>query len=131
MYICKFLFKMKIPRSGDYICKIVYNPSDQRYAEPLDNLLHDQPFTICKIHTRTKSRIWFHEVKKCDSSILKKYDLVFQNEENEPDEYYDPFCGFIYLYDSTTDMYACQNQILKNTGGMVWNLYIKIYKKLE
>lgn len=122
---------MKIPRSGDYICKIVYNPSDERYAEPLNDLLIRQPFSICKIHTRIKNRIWFHEVRKCDPSILKKYDLSYHTDENDPDEYYDPLCGFIYLYDNTSDMYICKRQILKNTGGMVWDLYIKIYRKIE
>lgn len=122
---------MKIPYSGDYICKIVYNPSDERYTEPLVDLLLRQPFTICKIHTRTKNRIWFHDVKKCNDDILKKYKLNFQTNENEADEYYDPFCGFIYIYDSTHDLYICHNQILKNTGGMIWNLYIKIYEKID
>lgn len=123
---------MKIPKSGDYICKIVYNPSDNRYAEPIEDLLSRQPHVICKIHTRIKSRIWFHEVKKCTDYILKKHKLKFYpDKENEVDEYYDPFCGYIYIYNEEDDLYICENQTLKNTGGMKWNIYIKIYVEVK
>jgi hypothetical protein len=103
--------------------------SSDKYSESVDYLLDIQPFTICKIHTRIKNRIWFHDVEKCDNSFLKKYKLQqpIVDDCTDIDEYYDPFCGFIYVYDTEKDIYVCSNQLLKNTGGVVWNLYIKLY----
>jgi hypothetical protein len=120
---------MKIIRSGRYICKIVYNMSSDKFCDSVEYLLKIQPFVVCKIHSRIRNRVWFHDVENCDNSFLKKYNLAQPiNDENIIiDDYYDPFCGFIYVYDEEKDIYVCSNQILKNTGGVVWNLYIKLY----
>lgn len=124
---------MQIKKSGNYICKIVYNPTDEKYNDSLDILISNQPFTKCKVHIRRKNRIWFHDVEECNNNFLEKYNLfqpVYSEGDDVYDDYYDPLAGFIYEYDETKDMYICKNQILKHTGGFKWNLYIKLYQKL-
>lgn len=124
--------KMKVIRSGQYICKIVYNIANEKYAEPLDDLLSRQPYVKCKIHTRIRKRIWFHEVKDCEDNILEEHNLTqpSTDENDPPDDDYDHLCGFIYSYDEKKDLYICNKQVLKNTGGIVWDLYIKLYSMI-
>ena len=106
--------------------------SCEEYAEPLNELLDRQPYSVCKIHTRNKNRIWFHDAEECSDIFLKKYEFVQPagNDECTVDDYYEPLCGYIYIYNTSSDIYECNNQILTNTGGIVWNLYIKIYEKV-
>lgn len=122
---------MKVLNSGRYICKIIYNICDDNFPEDVKMLFEKQPFSICHIHVR-KGNLWFHAVEKCGNQVLDFFKLTNPRYDNKdpPDEYYDPFCGFIFSYNESSELYECKNQFLKNRGGNKWNLYLEIYKRI-
>lgn len=122
---------MKISHSGKYICKIAYRISGEEEESP-EALMQEEYYLICTVHYR-KGKIWFHDVKKCSSHLLQYFKLFqpFFDKKHPPEESYDCFSGFLYSYQEDTDLYECKNQILKNTGGNKWDIYLKAYKPLD
>lgn len=120
---------MKIPNSGKYICKIAYRITTDTEEEEVSSLLEEEWYVVCTIHTR-RGKIWFHDVEKCANHLLEYFKLYqpFFDKKNPAEEEYDCFSGFLYSYDDSKDVYECKNQILKNTGGNKWDIYLKAYK---
>jgi hypothetical protein len=129
---------MKIANSGKYICKIVYRFSEEekeeinsRNKELISSLFLEEYYVICTVHTY-KGKVWFHDVEKCANHLLEYFKLFqpFFDKKSPPEEMLDCFAGFLYSYNEDMDIYECKNQILKNTGGNKWDIYLKAYKPL-